>query len=76
MTFSSDAADGGYNLAVTFTFIFQIIFTNGCQDCIGSTRQEIPYDLHVPISLLPMSQMRRLTELDPLHFGELIEERL
>jgi len=75
MAFSSDAADGGYNLVVTFTFIFQI-FTNGGQDCIGSTCQEIPYDLHVPISLLPMSQMRRLTELDPLHFGELIKERL
>jgi len=75
MTFSSNAADGGNNLAVTFTFIFPI-FTNDGHDYIGSTRQEIPYDLHVPISLLPMSQMRRLTELDPLHFGELIEERL
>lgn len=41
-----------------------------------SNCQEIRYDLHVPIPLLPVSQVRRLGELDPLHFLKLIEEGL
>ena len=40
----------------------------------GLNCQEIPHRLHVPIPLLPMGQMGRLGELDPLYFLELIEE--
>ena len=42
----------------------------------GSNRQEIPHDLHVPIPLLPMGQVRGLGELGPLHLWKLIEEGL
>ena len=45
-------------------------------DCTGSNRQEISYNLHVLISFFPMSQVRRLAKLDPLHFSKLIEEGL
>jgi hypothetical protein len=42
----------------------------------ASNRQEIPHYLHVPIPLLPMGQVGRLGEPDPLHVRELIEEGL
>ena len=66
---------------VTFVFLLQDCSNNSYKihifhSTFGSNCQEIRNNLHVPIPLLPMSQVRRLGELDPLDFRKLIEEGL
>ena len=46
----------------------------GKNSAFGSNCQEIRNDLHVPFPLLPMGQVRRFGELDPLDLLKLIEE--